>query len=124
MKRVTLRFVVLVLAALLCGPAHASSGAEGTQLLWEEVERLDQTIRDNHDQARTDIKRGLTMSALQRYKAVALDVGKEIALLEALYEREQELDRQMDALTQLGAARDLQDRAKDMITMLERMSRT
>lgn len=123
MKRTLLTVVLLALALLT--PTGAALAAPGdTSVLWDEVVRLDASIVEAHDQARADVRRGLNYSALQRYQSVVAETGKVCALLEALYEREHDLDRQMDALTRLGVTRDLLSRARDMVDVLRRTGRS
>ncbi len=121
--RLTLPIAALLAAMALLWPATAVASDDDTAVLWEEVHRLDAAIQVTRGQARDDVRRGLTASALQRYQALLGQTGKEIALLDALYVREQKnLDRQMQVLTDLGKAKGIRDKARDMVEMLRTTS--
>lgn len=118
--KLTLPVAALFVALTLLWPASAAASDSDTAVLWEEVQRLDAAIQVTHGQARADVRRGMNASALLRYLEVMAQTRKEIALLDALFERESKnLDRQMQVLTDLGRAKDLRNKAQDMVDMLK-----
>lgn len=122
LRTLTVGLLVAAMAILVMAPTAAAESVD-TQDLWSEVERIEATLTLEESAAQQDVRRGLTNTARLRYTAVVRTVRKVIVLLDALYSRESDLDRQIAVLTRMGTARERMGRARDMLAVLEASKR-